>query len=128
MLQHLGDNLLAALNAKRLEKSEIKFVAKGMLTALRELHENNYVHTGIYTPNLAPCMSDPDMAQDIKPDNILVDYSSGPSRFERAALGDYGDTCLVEPKDHLKVGEEGHIIGVHMFRSPEAMLNLGDSD
>ncbi|RFU34332.1 hypothetical protein B7463_g2008, partial [Scytalidium lignicola] len=60
----------------------------------------------------------------VKPDNIFVNYGSGSSRFTEVELGDYGDVCFVDPKDHLKVGEEGHAIGAHMFRSPEAMLNL----
>lgn len=27
-------------------------------------------------------------------------------------------------RDHLKPGQSGHVIGAHMFRSPEAMLSL----
>ncbi|KAK0128745.1 hypothetical protein ONS95_000700 [Cadophora gregata] len=62
---------------------------------------------------------------DIKPDNILVNYSGSKlRRFEEAELGDCGDVYRVDPKDHVKVGEDGHMIGAHMFRSPEAMLNL----
>jgi casein kinase II subunit alpha len=47
VLTHLDDNLLAASNLKRLEKSEIKFVAKRILEALQIFHEDGYVHTGI---------------------------------------------------------------------------------
>jgi casein kinase II subunit alpha len=61
---------------------------------------------------------------DVKPDNILVNYGSGSCRFREAELGDCGDACLVNPRDHLKLGETGHLIGAHMFRSPEAMLSL----
>jgi len=61
---------------------------------------------------------------DVKPDNILVNYGSRPSRFRVVELGDCGDACLVNPRDHLKLGENGHVLGAHMFRSPEAMLNL----
>ncbi|CZT40874.1 related to serine/threonine protein kinase [Rhynchosporium secalis] len=106
VLKHLDESLLTVSNTKRLEKREIKFVAKKILEALQAFHEDGYVHT------------------DVKPDNILINYSSGPHRFRDVELGDCGDVCLVNPKDHLKLGESGHIIGAHMFRSPEAMLSL----
>ncbi|PVH82014.1 putative serine/threonine protein kinase [Cadophora sp. DSE1049] len=106
VLKHLDDNLLTASNSKRLEKPEIKFIAKRILEALQAFHEDGYVHT------------------DVKPDNILINYGGGPCRFREVELGDCGDACLVNAKDHLKLGENGHMIGAHMFRSPEAMLNL----
>jgi len=106
VLKHLDDNLLTSSNSKRLEKPEIKFIAKRILEALQAFHEDGYVHT------------------DVKPDNILINYGSGPRRLREVELGDCGDACLVNPKDHLKLGENGHLIGAHMFRSPEAMLNL----
>ena len=59
---------------------------------------------------------------DIKPDNILVNYSHDLARFSEVLVGDCGDTCMIEPDaDPL----EGHVIGAAIFRSPEAMLNLG---
>ncbi|KAH8765792.1 putative serine/threonine protein kinase [Hyaloscypha finlandica] len=106
VLKYLDDNLLSASNSKRLEKPEIKFIAKRILEALQAFHEDGKVHT------------------DVKPDNILINNSSGPRRFREVELGDCGDACLVNPKNHLKLGESGHMIGAHMFRSPEAMLNL----
>ncbi|TVY78112.1 Serine/threonine-protein kinase US3-like protein [Lachnellula suecica] len=106
VLKHLDDNLLTASNSKRLEKPEIKFIAKKILEALQAFHEDGYVHT------------------DVKPDNVLINYGSGLCRFREVELADCGDVCLVNPKDHLRLGENGHVIGAHMFRSPEAMLNL----
>lgn len=61
---------------------------------------------------------------DVKPDNILVNRSSGSSRFGEAELGDCGDVYRVDPKGHVKLGEHGHAIGAAIFRSPEALLNL----
>ena len=46
VLQYLDDNLLNTSNSKRLERSDIKFVAKTVLEALELLHEAGYVHTG----------------------------------------------------------------------------------
>ncbi|KAG9239417.1 hypothetical protein BJ875DRAFT_448677 [Amylocarpus encephaloides] len=42
---------------------------------------------------------------DVKPDNILIDYGSGSSRFREAELDDYCDVrlCPVNSKDHLKL-------------------------
>jgi len=50
VLKHLDDNLLNASSSKRLGKPEIKFIAKRILEALRALHEDGYVHTGIDLP------------------------------------------------------------------------------
>jgi serine/threonine protein kinase len=63
-----------------------------------------------------------DQIVDVKPDNILVNYGDGPTRFSEVKLGDCGDTYRVDPNADPK--EEGHIIGAAIFRSPEAMLNL----
>jgi len=60
----------------------------------------------------------------MKPDNILVNHGDPPFQFAEVELGDCGDVCSVNPKEHLKVGTNGHAIGAAMFRSPEAMLNL----
>lgn len=47
VLKHLDENLLSASNSKRLEKTEIKIVAKRILEALQVFHEDGYVHTGM---------------------------------------------------------------------------------
>lgn len=48
----------------------------------------------------------------------------GPALFREVELGDCGDACLINFDDHLKLGESGHVIGAHMFRTPKAMLSL----
>lgn len=55
VLKYLDDNLLTASNSKKLEKSEIKFIAKRILEALQEFHEDGYVHTGIVLPTSPLC-------------------------------------------------------------------------
>ena len=40
---------------------------------------------------------------DIKPDNILVHYSCGPSRFIEVELGDCGNACFVNLRDRLQL-------------------------
>lgn len=47
ILKYLDDNLLAASNAQKLERADIKLVARNILRALEDLHRRDYVHTGI---------------------------------------------------------------------------------
>lgn len=46
VLKFFQGTLLRASNMRRLERPEIKFVAKGVLEALNIFHEADYVHTG----------------------------------------------------------------------------------
>lgn len=48
VLRYLDDNLLDASNTKRLEKADIKFVARNILVALDAIHGQGFVHTGQY--------------------------------------------------------------------------------
>ncbi|KAH7371266.1 kinase-like domain-containing protein [Pyrenochaeta sp. MPI-SDFR-AT-0127] len=104
VLKFLQENLLKASNTRKLERSEIKFVARGVLEALNIFHEAGFVHT------------------DVKPDNIFVNYGDGTNRFSEVQLGDCADAYRVDPNADLF--EEGHVIGAAIFRSPEANLQL----
>ncbi|KAL9100357.1 MAG: hypothetical protein Q9187_009376, partial [Circinaria calcarea] len=77
ILKYLDDNLLRASNTKKLEKADIKYVARNLLQALEALHSRGYVHT------------------DVKPDNVLVNYGTAPDRFSEVQLGDCGDTFML---------------------------------
>ena len=46
VLRYLDGNLLDASGNKRLDGSDLKYVARKVLEALRALHESGYVHTG----------------------------------------------------------------------------------
>jgi serine/threonine protein kinase len=46
VLENLDRNLLDESGAKRLKRSDIKYVAKHILEALVVIHENNIVHAG----------------------------------------------------------------------------------
>ena len=48
VLKYLDDDLKVASNAKSLTRQEIKYVARNVLEALQVLHQDGYVHTGIY--------------------------------------------------------------------------------
>ena len=46
VLKHLDDHLLNASIKGRLNRRELKYVSQRILEALKELHKDNYVHTG----------------------------------------------------------------------------------
>jgi casein kinase II subunit alpha len=48
VLENLDDNLLKASNAKKLNRTDIKLVAKNVLKALKVFHDAGYVHTGMF--------------------------------------------------------------------------------
>ena len=47
VLKYLDSDLLAASDAKRLTRPEIREVAKAVLVVLKLLHSDGYVHTGM---------------------------------------------------------------------------------
>ena len=47
VLKHLDDDLSSAAETQRLTRKEIKYVARRVLEALKVLHEDGYVHTGM---------------------------------------------------------------------------------
>lgn len=55
VLKHLDDDLLNASAARRLTRLEIKYVAKSILEALKVLHEDGYVHTGMNCISATAC-------------------------------------------------------------------------
>jgi casein kinase II subunit alpha len=48
VLKHLDDTVLHASNTKRLGKSDIRFVTKRVLEALKSLRKAGFVHTGMW--------------------------------------------------------------------------------
>lgn len=48
VLEHLNDNFLNASNARKLDRLDIKFVARNILEALKVFHEAGYVYTGMF--------------------------------------------------------------------------------
>ena len=74
----------------------------------------------VYRP--ANCCSNAIFELDVKPDNVLINYGSGTTRFSRVALGDCGDVCRFNPNEGPL--EKSHVISAAIYRSPEAQLNL----
>ncbi|TGO14535.1 hypothetical protein BPAE_0639g00020 [Botrytis paeoniae] len=47
VLRYLDDDLMTETYEKTLTRCELKFVARGVLEALKVLHDEAYIHTGI---------------------------------------------------------------------------------
>jgi serine/threonine protein kinase len=58
---------------------------------------------------------------DIKPDNVLVNYGRGDTRFASIELADCGNTVRVDSA----FANDRDIIGAPIWRSPEAQLQIG---
>ena len=78
---------------------EIRTIMRQLLSALECLHEHGFVHA------------------DIKPENILVDDSSGPLH---ACLCDFGSAFNLDDEEH---DPYGHTL---TFSAPEVVLNIGE--
>ncbi|KAK0115528.1 hypothetical protein ONS96_013982 [Cadophora gregata f. sp. sojae] len=102
VLKHLDDDVLHASSTRRFTTAEIKYIAKTVLQALEVLHEDGFVHT------------------DIKPNNVLVNYSNQSQRISDTCLADFGSTV----REDSEYAREGFPIGTPIFRSPEAALRL----
>ncbi|RMZ83053.1 hypothetical protein DV738_g1432, partial [Chaetothyriales sp. CBS 135597] len=103
VLKHLDDDLTRASRKKPLTRQEIKYVARGVLEALKVFHEDGYVHT------------------DIKPSNILINYATtGDRRFSEVQLADCGGAVSVDSE----FARAGHLTGTSVFRAPEVHLEL----
>ncbi len=146
VLKHYDSDLLAASNAQRLTRREIRQVARNVLEALDVLHSEGYVHTGNgltrsrYSLLPFPLRVTFSLTSlrimvltasrilffflsyaDVKPSNILVDFGVGAdNRFADVVLADCGSTVHVESR----LAQEGELIGAPIFRSPEAHLQL----
>ncbi|PKY04130.1 kinase-like protein [Aspergillus campestris IBT 28561] len=88
----------------------IKYVARGTLEALKVLHEDNFVHTGLCNINI-----------DTKPDNVLLNHGQGKHTLFEVQLADCGSTV---PSDSA-YARDGDLIGAPIRRSPEAHFQNG---
>ena len=117
MLKHLEDHLLNASITKNLNRKEVKYVSRRILEALNVLHADGFVHTGRGNPffpgNLAKST-----IEDVKPDNVFVNFREGDIRFSDVQLGDLGGTY---PADS-KYAQKGTLVGSPMWTSPEVLL------
>jgi serine/threonine protein kinase len=121
VLKYLDDDLLRASHQQRLTPSEVKYVAKGVLSALAVLHADGFVHTGIARPFIGRYLRWLIIFADIKPSNVLVNYGSNEgTRFAEVQLADFGSTIHRESGHAVDADQ----IGTPIFRRPEAQLSM----
>ena len=98
VLKYLEDHLLKASNKKTLNRREIKYVSRRILEALKVLHEDGYVHTGKHSIRNFSCCLTKFKLEDVKLDNVFVNYREGNIRFSDVQLGDLGGTYPADSK------------------------------
>ncbi|RMY55319.1 hypothetical protein D0863_13344 [Hortaea werneckii] len=125
VLEHLHEDALRSARKAPISRRNIKTIARNILSALKTLHGNGIVHTGDKTFTLDLIkgdLADLHRKQDIKPDNILLNYDREGATVIEAKLADCGDAYEADLITHPH--EAAHIIGAAIFRSPEALLGL----
>jgi serine/threonine protein kinase len=96
-------------------------ILKSVLTGLAELHNRGIMHTGklheLLTP--VPLNFKANISEDIKPDNILVDYNETPGEaptVTQLRISDLEDSVLLVQGSYI----EGCLCGNELWRSPES--------
>lgn len=123
VLSHLQSTLLQASNRQKLNRTELKFVCRGVLEALAVMHSEGYVHAGelrwwqCSEFTFADCNGLPD----VKADNILINEKSDQTnRFADVQLTDMGNSY---PETH-EYALQGQPIGAPMWSSPEVLMHM----
>lgn len=82
ILKYLDDHLMNASINNALNRKELKYVSRRILEALKVLHEYSYVHTSKkYIYNAYKSLAINIILEDVKLDNVLVNYREGEIRF-----------------------------------------------
>lgn len=119
VLRYLDEDLLSFSNRRTLTRRELKFVAKGVLHALKMLHGEGFVHTGLLAHVYPGRWSRADDT-DIKPKNVLVNYDAVEGNITEVQLADLESTMHQDSKRAV----DGDRIGTAIFRSTEAFLQM----
>ncbi|KAL1861716.1 hypothetical protein Daus18300_008685 [Diaporthe australafricana] len=102
-MSHLDSTLLEASIEKKLNRTELKHVSRGVLEALSVMHSEGYVHA------------------DFKADNVVVNQNKDKSnRFTDVQLADMGNSY---PESH-SYAVQGEPIGAPMWTSPEVLMYM----
>ncbi|RMY80671.1 hypothetical protein D0862_12636, partial [Hortaea werneckii] len=132
VLEHLHEDALRSARKAPISRRNIKTIARNILSALKTLHANGIVHTGDKTFTLdliKGALADLHRKQDIKPDNILLNYDREGATVIEAKVADCADVDISKGDAfdaNLTTHPHGaaHIIGAALFRSPEALFGL----
>lgn len=102
-LKYLDDHLLNASIKKALNLKEVKYVSKRILEALKVFHEEGYVHTGTSFPQSLNKSLAKSNIEDVKLDNVLVNYREGDILFSDVQLCNVGGTYSAN-SEYAKAG------------------------
>jgi serine/threonine protein kinase len=117
-MRYLDSELLTENQRRILNRKELKHVCRSVLEALRILHEENLVHTGMSkrTPDVDASLI---WIEDVKLDNVFANIQEdADDRFSEVQLGDLGG-CY--PADS-KWATSGTMVGTPMWTSPEMLM------
>lgn len=109
--------------------AEIKTILRCTTEAVKELHDKDWIHIGQLSP-ITYChelhlLTLHRIIQDVKPDNILVDWAyddQGQPKVENVALGDFDLALKLVDEQPLRAP---HAVGNVMWRSPEGQSGKG---
>jgi serine/threonine protein kinase len=119
-MKYLDSELLTETIRRTLNRKELKHVCRSVLEALKILHEENLVHTG-----MSKCAPDVDAqltrVADVKLDNIFANIQEdADDRFSEVQLGDLGGCYSADSE----WATSGTVIGTPMWMSPEVHLEI----
>ena len=115
------DHLLKLAEKENLSDATKKRILRDALVGLADLHEHNILHGGKQSRSHCRNLTGADsfLLQDIKPDNIFVDYDEKPDgaiEVKRVQVGDLEMGSMIPPGLNVR----GARLGNPMWRSPEA--------
>jgi serine/threonine protein kinase len=118
VLKYLESDVLVETVKRTLNRKEIKHVCRNVLDALRVLHDESLVHTGMSLPQALALVNS---VEDVKLDNIFVDVQeSDENRFTNVQLGDLGGCVSVDSE----WATSGTQVGTPMWSAPELLMEI----
>ena len=122
--EYFTEDLLSFVKSREILITQIKGILRDVLSGLKELHDNDWVHTGTSALSMYDGTMRSLIYTDIKSDNIVVEYRPQPN-----GELDISRVNLADPESAAKVKNGEHITGIQvgniMWRSPEAQAGIG---
>jgi len=123
---YFKDTLLALIkNDPDLSLAGRKKILRCVGEAIQELHSKNWIHIGAPAAQNIQNVVNQFVMTDVKPDNILVNWSrdeEGKKTIGDVALGDFD---IAVKSEHGEPRETPYAVGNAMWRSPEGQTGRG---
>lgn len=118
--EYFTEDLLSFVKSREIPIVQTRGILRDVLSGFKELHDNDWVHTG--TPASTTVWSL--IYTDVKSDNVVVEY-----RLQPNGEVDISRVNLADPESAAKVKNGERITGIQignvMWRSPEAQAGTG---